>query len=179
MSDFKSTPPWQPIDPPAGELPPSPEKLRMVIDELDVTNAPRYQPNPSQTWCNIFATDVIQAMGHEPGHWVRKDGNPALVGQGIELNANGLIRWMAEHGPKKGWIVADRQTATDAAARGHLVLVGWDSKSAKPGHVAIMLPEGTIAQAGRRNFVGETIRSGFGQLQPVFFVQMHGGSHQP
>lgn len=175
--DFRSTPPWQNIKPPAGELPAHPGKLRAVIEELDVANAPRYRPGPGVTWCNIFVTDVITAMGFEPGHWVQADGTPAPVGSGKELNANGLVRWLIEYGPVKGWIEADKATATDAAARGHLVVVGYDSKSNKPGHVAVMLHEGTIAQAGRRNFVGETVRSGFGALPVRYFVQMHSGSH--
>jgi len=178
--DFKNAPPWQAITIPAAKLPPSPEKLRAVVNTLDVENAPRYQRTAYATYCNIFVTDVFKAMGFPPTHWVdAHDGRPVAQGKGRELNANGIIRWMKEFGPAQGWVDADRKTAVDAAGRGHLVMVGWDSKSAKPGHVAIMLPEGTIAQAGSTNFVGKTIREGFGNLPVEFFIQSNGGSHKP
>jgi hypothetical protein len=65
--------------------------------------------------------------------------------------------------------------ATDAAARGHLVVVGWDSKGKGSGHVAILLPEGPIAQAGRKNFVGRTVAEGFGKYPVRFFIQANSG----
>lgn len=176
-TDFKTTPPWLPIEPPSAKLPASVTKLRAVIRDLDVENAPRYRATKTQTWCNIFVTDVIDAMGFDPGHWVAKDGTRADVGKGEELSANKLVRWFVEKGPSHGWTEADRPSAVDAAARGHLVVVGWDSLGPGSGHVAILLPEGTIAQAGRTNFVGRTIAEGFGRLPVKFFVQMRGGSH--
>lgn len=179
MSDFKNTPPWQSIHPPAGNLPRHPNKLRMVIDELDVENSPRYKPTPAATYCNIFAADVLNAMGLQPGHWMRLDGEPASDGEpgAWEMTANRMCRWFIMHGKRFGWEPADRPTAQDAAARGHVVVVCWDSAKGTPGHIAIMLPEGTIAQAGRHNFVGQTISQGFGKLPVKFFVQLHGGSH--
>ena len=171
------TPVWVPIDIPASKLPQGEQKLRQALEELAVEKSPRYKARGGLTYCNVFATDVLRAMGAPPAHWVKPDGSEAPVGKGRELNANGIVRWMKTHGPKYHWTQADRQSATDAAARGHLVLVGWDSGSNKPGHVAIMLPEGTIAQAGKRNFVGETISQGFGNLPVEFFVYMR-GSHE-
>lgn len=174
----KKREPWLRIQTEAALLPPSPDKLRRVIDELDVETAPRYKAKNGQTFCNIFVTDVCDAMGFAPSHWVDKEaGKPTPNGTGIELNANGICRWLNKFGPNEGWVQADRKAAMDAAARGHLVIVGWDSKAATPGHVAILLPEGTIAQAGRTNFVGKTIREGFGKLEVTFWVQSRGGSH--
>ena len=180
MLSRHNAPPWKAINPPTAQLKPGPTKLRAVINDLDVENAPRYQPGPYGTYCNIFASDVITAMGFEPGHWVsQQTGEPRPQGMGQELNANGMCRWFEKFGAAKGWVQADRATATDAAERGHLVAVCWDSKTNKPGHIAIMLPEGTIAQAGKTNFVGKTIREGFGNLPVVFWVQSRSGSHQP
>jgi len=176
--DYKTTPPWLPIETPSAKLSPSGSKLRAVIAELDVENAPRYRRAGSATWCNIFVTDVLTQMGLQPGHWMRKDGAPAQVGKGQEMNANAIVRWLEKHGPRFGWQEADRESAQAAAERGHVVVVGWDSGTSYPGHVAILLAEGTIAQAGSRNFVGETIRAGFGDKPVRFFVQMHGGSHE-
>ncbi len=180
MKSISDTPPWLPVQPEAGNAPPGPDKLKAVIAELDVVNSKRYRAGMGKTWCNIFVTDVIEAMGFEPGHWVDRLGSPAKVGEGEELSANKLVRWLITHGPARGWAESDRNSAMAAAERGHLVVVAYDSKSTKhSGHVAILLPEGTIAQAGRTNFVGRTIREGFGVLPVKFFVQMRGGSHKP
>lgn len=178
--DHKNTPAWKYIKIKAADLPPGPEKLRRVIDELDVENAARYARKGPQTFCNIFVSDVCDAMGFAPSHWVNPDtGEQAGFGEGIELNANGMCSWFKQFGAKHGWIEADRITAMDAAARGHLVVLGWDSKTNKPGHIAVLLPEGTIAQAGRTNFVGKTISEGFGKLPVKFWIQSRGGSHKP
>lgn len=174
MSSWFAVDPWKPIDVPASKLPHTPDKLRAVLRDLAVEKSQRYKAREGQTWCNIFLWDVCRAMGCEIPHWVDKDGNRADVGKGRELSANGMVRWLDEHGARHGWVDADRETAMDAAARGHVVVLGWDSKSAKSGHVAVMLPEGTIAQAGRRNFVGETISQGFGALPVRFWIQAKG-----
>lgn len=176
--EWKNEPPWRAIKVPARLLKPGPEKLRAVIAELDVENAARYKPSSYGTYCNIFAQDVITAMGFHPGHWVRsEDGGPAEQGHGTELSANLMARWFDKWGAAQGWVEADRKVATDAAARGHLVVVIWDSGTKGPGHVAIMLPEGTIAQAGGSNFVGKTIREGFGTKPVRFWVQANSGQH--
>lgn len=176
--DYKSEPPWRTIKVPVARLPPGPGKLRAVIDALDVEHAPRYKPSSYGTYCNIFAQDVITNMGFHPGHWVRpEDGGPAETGKGTELSANGMARWFEKYGAAQGWVDSDRSTAMDAAARGHLVVVIWDSGRHGPGHVAILLPEGTIAQAGRDNFVGKTIREGFGNRPVRFWVQAGSGVH--
>jgi hypothetical protein len=179
MKNFKEAPPWEDILIPAASLPPSGEKLHKVIAELDVEKSPRYAPKPGATFCNIFASDVITAMGFGPGHWVHEDGSPAKLGEGTELSANGMARWFGTHGAGRGWMSTDKDTAFSAAERGHLVVVTYDSKSGKPGHIAVMLPEGTIAQAGRTNFVGRTLREGFGALPVSFWVQMRGAAHKP
>lgn len=171
---WQGTPPWKPIDIPASKLPQGDKKLRQVLAELDVENSHRYRATKSDTFCNIFVWDFTRAMGCEVPHWVRADGRVTQVGKGKELNANGVVRWLATHGAREGWVQADRKTATDAAARGHVVVVGWDSGKATPGHVAVMLPEGTIAQAGASNFVGKTVRSGFGDREVTFFIYAPG-----
>ena len=171
-----SVPAWVPIDIPSAKLTLGPEKYRHVLRDLQVEKSPRYKARDGLTYCNIFLWDYTRAMGCEIPHWTFKDGSDATPGaQGaLELNANRTIDWLDKHGPNEGWVDADRQTAFDAASRGHVVVVGWHSKSPKPGHVAVLLPEGTIAQAGRRNFVGETIEQGFGKLPVRYWVQARG-----
>lgn len=179
-ASYKNEPPWRPIVLPQSKLPTSADKLRIIIDALDVEHAARYRPSSYGTYCNIFAQDVISNMGYHPGHWVRpEDGGPAEVGKGQELSANLMARWFEEFGAAQNWVLADRKTAMDAAARGHLVVVIWDSQGEGPGHVAILLREGTIAQAGRTNFVGRTIREGFGDRPVKFWIQARGGRHAP
>lgn len=174
MSSWFAVDPWKPIDVPSAKLPHTPDKLWAVLRDLAVEKSKRYKAREGLTYCNVFLWDVCRAMGCEIPHWVDKDGNRADVGKGKELSANGTVRWLDEHGARHGWVDADRETAMDAAARGHVVVLGWDSKSVKPGHVAVMLPKGTIAQAGRRNFVGETISQGFGTLPVRFWIQAKG-----
>lgn len=171
---WKQMPPWQPIDIPSTKLASGDPKIRKVLEELDPGNAPRYKRTANGTTCNIFVWDYTRAMGCEIPHWVTSTGDAAPVGKGRELNANGIVRWLAKHGPPRGWIEADRQTAMDAAARGHTVVVGWDSQSSAPGHVAILLPEGTIAQTGAKNFIGRSIREGFGTRAVVFYIYAPG-----
>lgn len=173
--DFKNAPPWKTILPPSAKLPYTVGKLRKVIDELDVEHAARYKADALRSWCNIFVTDVLTAMDLPPTHWVNEKGDPAREGKdNIELNANGMAKWFEEHGGRFGWISADRQSAVDAAARGHVVVVSYQNPTGHSGHVAILLPEGTIAQAGRLNFVGRTVREGFGNLPVKFWVNIHG-----
>ena len=170
--DFKNVPPWKSITIPAESLPYGAHKQRQIIKELDVENSPRYKPGGGKTYCNIFVSDFLDALGLPPTH----------VEGGEELNANRMFEWLdSPKGAGTGWIRSDRQTALDAAARGHVVLVTYYNptvnpitKALRPGHIAIVLPEGTIAQAGKSNFVGKTLREGFGGLPVVFFVQAKG-----
>lgn len=172
---WHSVDPWRPIRIPAASLPNNVEKLRHVVTELDVERAPRYRANATQTFCNIFLTDVCDAYGVPPTHWMHEDGTPAQYGRGLEMSANRLVRWFHSKGARYGWIVADKQTAMDAAARGHLVALGWDSKTSGPGHVAVLLPEGTVAHAGRKNGVGIPIGQAFGKSRaPDYFIHAHG-----
>lgn len=173
--DFKNVPPHRPIRIPAASLAFSADKQRQVINELDVEHSPRYKAGGGKTYCNIFVSDFLDAMGLPPTH----------IEGGVEFNANMMIEWLGSpKGEGTGWVKADRADALDAAARGHVVLVAYYNhninpitKRERPGHIAIVLPEGTIAQAGRQNFVGKTIREGFGTLPVVFYVQTRGGSH--
>ncbi len=173
--DFKNVPPHKPIKISSAALPYEPGKQRKVIDELDVEHSPRYKAAAGKTYCNIFVSDFLDAMGLPPTH----------VEGGQELNANMMIEWLSSpKGAGTGWVEADRKTALDAASRGHVVLVTYFNRNInpltnkqRPGHIAVVLAEGTIAQAGRTNFVGKTVREGFGALPVQFFVQMRGGSH--
>lgn len=175
MTDFKNAEPWKSIFPPSARLPFSAEKLRKVIEELDVEHAPRYKAEGGRTWCNVFASDVLSAMGLPPPHWVSQTGEPlpGPASDGVELTANGMANWLETHGIRNGWVSTGREEAMDAAARGHVAVVTYTAPKGS-GHIAILLPEGTIAQAGKLNFVGRTIREGFGNLPVQFWVNIYG-----
>lgn len=168
MTAWKNTPPWLPIDLPD----PSKSSLHGIVAALDPENALRYQRKGSQTFCNIFSWDVARAVGLDNAHWINQATNqevlPGTKGA-IETNANMQVRRLAR---LPQWRKVARADALGLAKDGHLVLLGWDSQSARPGHIAVLLPEGTIAQAGAENFVGGTIARGFGPLQPQFFASI-------
>lgn len=170
--DFKNVPPGKAIRIPSAALPYGAAKQRAVIDELDVEHSPRYKAGAGRTYCNIFVSDFLDAMGLPPSH----------IEGDVELNANHMIEWLqSPKGAGTGWVEADRQTALDAASRGHVVLATYFNHNRnpithelRPGHIAVVLQEGTLAQAGASNFVGKTIRTGFGDLPVVYFIQSLG-----
>ena len=169
-----SVPQWQPLDLVVGG--PWPSRLKGVLLALNVEQSPRYKPGhkldakgglvpaSSVTWCNVYVTDIIAAMGvSAPRHWVTSSGEPAAIGKGVELSANRLIAWFDKHGARYGWMRSDSRTAQEAARRGHLVIVGWSNpKPALPGHVSVVLGPDRITSAGRRNFYECTVKESFG-----------------
>lgn len=177
---WKSTVAWEPIDVPSRNRPWA-ERLQGIIHDLDVTFALRYAAEPA-TKCNIYCTDIIRNMGFaEPCHWMTADGKPARVGRGIEMSANRLAAWFRKHGAAHGWVRADEGSAHDSATRGHLTVAIWQSDGRRgPGHCAIVLPREVdtdkpevmwITQAGKHNFRRCTLRMGFGDKTPEFWVQ--------
>lgn len=128
------------------------------------------------TWCNIHFTDTVQLLKLPgPFHWVDKKGNPLMFGPGTsvkgdELRANGLIDWFRKYGHGYGWIKVSRAEALLLAQKHRLVAVTYHSGSEEiSGHIATLLEDGTIAQAGAGNpFIGKSIEAGFGD-KPVEF----------
>lgn len=167
MNAWQTTPPWTRIDLPKEAC----VSLHAILLALDVEHAIRYKPTPSATHCNSFVSDVSRAAGQEIPHTIdTQTGDPVDPGtrNSRETRANDMVRWLSN--PKRGWVQVPRGMAVDKAGEGYLVVVGWDSKSIQPGHIAVLLPEGTIAQAGAKNFVGRTVEQGFGNLPVKYFV---------
>lgn len=171
---------WRPVSVTASSLP-WPKRLSAVLAELGPGINPRYRAGPRETWCNVFVTDVVAAMGiRAPRHWMTSAGIPAAIGRGREMRANELVGWFRTHGPTWGWMTTDRETAEKAAARGHLAVVGWRNPKGGPGHVAILLGPDSIAQAGRQSFVRGRVSQGFGAAEPLeWWVQMERGGSEP
>jgi hypothetical protein len=46
----------------------------------------------------------------------------------------------------------------------------WKNPTGQSGHVAMLLPDGTIAQAGRNCLWRAPITKGFGRINPLFFT---------
>lgn len=130
------------------------------------------------TACNILFTDVVQQKQiHGPYHWVDIKGNPMRFRPGItglakELSANGLITWFRKHGKDYGWTKVQEAVALEYARNEALVAVTYYNPTPNSsGHIAILLEDGTIAQAGKNMpFVGKPIAVGFGNLPVEFWV---------
>lgn len=172
--------PWLPVNAPVLSDPGqrSPVALDAVIRQFRVAQNPRYAPNrqgQGETYCNIFLWDVTRALGCEVPHWVTEDGAPALAGQGRELDANGVILWLANKGSVHGWRVSGQAEAVAAAQVGLPAAVGWYADAPPAiGHVAVLRaaqPDSyrgaAIAQAGGRNFDDGFLLDGFGGRRPL------------
>lgn len=176
MTTWKNVVPWEAIT-----VPSEGKGLEAILADLDVEGAPRYKAKDGKTFCNIFVTDVVKAMGvRGPRHWHLSDGGEAKMGQGIEMSANRMHAWFRKHGAVYGWWEVDQGTAEAAAERGHLVVCSWPSDGRRePGHVAILLGEDRITQAGKNNYESCSIKAGFGNRPVSFWVQVErAGGHQ-
>lgn len=161
-----------------------------VVTTLNVEQSPRYDQtrDPADstkitaTFCNVFAYDMVTAMGaYIPRVWWRDpavaladptyDANPDNT---FQLSANALYQWMLEWGPSFGW----RSVETPAAAQGEanlgkivIILAGLGNpKPQDPGHVSVVMAESNAlgregrgdgiplqAQAGEVNFSNSSV----------------------
>jgi hypothetical protein len=140
----------------------TPARLLAIIAEHHHRGFYRYTPRDvtgdgkSETWCNVFAQDVAEAMGAPlPRH----------------MRANELLPWLAG---SPEWKAANAVDAMQAADRGELALGCWQNPKG-PGHVAVLVPslgdQGVwLAQAGASNFTRGTLAQGFGVLPVSFFT---------
>lgn len=158
-----------------GTLSRSPENYLAVARQFSVESNPRYTPRDIQgnghvdTFCNIFASDVLKAMGCEPGHFF----------MGNELSANRMVDWYDRHAKDYAWREVTEVEARENAARGCPTIVIWKNPSLnadgrpKSGHVAVVLPcltpDTMIAQAGAHNFFNGPLAGGFGTGKQLRF----------
>jgi hypothetical protein len=126
-----------------------------VVKTLDVENSDRYEPvEGGPTYCNIYAYDVVSALGgYLPRVWWNDDvierirnGETVdpIYGKTIhEMNANALTQWFIDFGPDFGWERADDMTAAqDAANGGELaIIVAANQNPKKSGHITVVMPE--------------------------------------
>lgn len=132
-----------------------------VVETLDVDSNSLYQRTSSATFCNIYAYDVVTAMGgYLPRVWWNTAQEQEFIaaaergeeyeeratygGTVHEMNANALTAWMPRIGQTYfGWQRAESmRAAQESANNGNLVIILAANKVAsKSGHVNVILPE--------------------------------------
>ena len=156
-------------------------ELEAIIRYLDVERSARYQPTPTNTFCNIYACDYCYLTGaYLPRVWWTDAALQSLRADqkvepkyGVtvgELNANSLYVWLRDFGPSFGWRPrASVDELQDAANQGQVAVICARNKLlSASGHIAAVVPESAPApvaertgnyvqlplqsQAGRRNF---------------------------
>ncbi len=155
-----------------------------VIRSFNVESSSRYRPGGGNTYCNIYAYDVVSALGgYIPRVWwydrplaqvqggarvMHGDQRDAARAAGedvsdvvvpsygetvFEMNANGLVTWMEEHGAAFGWRQGTAQEGQDAANGGQLAVMLATGRG-QSGHITVVTAEGFGATADR-NAEGE------------------------
>lgn len=138
-----------------------------VVETLNVENSDRYEPVAGgPTYCNIYAYDIITALGgYLPRVWWNDSAITRLqAGETVtpvygttvhEVNANEMTRWMARWGADYGWQQAASMTAAQVEAnRGQLVIIlARNVVESSSGHVNIVMPE-TPGHAATRDADG-------------------------
>ncbi len=141
-----------------------------VVDTLDVEDSARYEPvEGGPTYCNIYAYDVISALGgYLPRVWWNDDVLPRIqAGEQVEpiygetiheMNANALTVWFDEWGAYFGWDLAgDMTEAQQAANNGELsIIVAANKNPKRSGHITVVMPE-TPGHEATSNEAGEVV----------------------
>ena len=125
-----------------------------VVETLNVEDSGRYQPGGGNTYCNIYAYDVVTALGaYIPRVWWTPNaiariqaGEQVAVEYGqtvTELNANALNTWMRTWGAEFGWSQAASMTAAqDAANSGKVaIILAANANPRRSGHINVILAE--------------------------------------
>lgn len=186
--------PWQQIDAPIKNATGNrhPVYLDAVIEQFNPTLsdfAGRYQRTSAapDTKCNIFAGDVMRAMGVP----LPTKGNLGRGASGstntdpMTANASDLHKFLtgqinSSDPATRGWREINANTVDGLRALIAHVNAGKPAVASSTGHIAVVRPgQANVtnwkdlreAQAGARNFLNDTIRSGFGSETPRFFVR--------
>ncbi|MEJ7599457.1 MAG: DUF4157 domain-containing protein [Kofleriaceae bacterium] len=127
-----------------------------LADSLLIPGSTRHTPIPTDkdkdTWCNIYAFDVVTAMGgYLPRTWwtsdaiteIEHDGHPSTDRTG-QVDANDMYTWMLQWGVTHyGWeAVPTPEDAQREADLGQLVIIlasTGDKDAAGSGHVSVVM----------------------------------------
>ena len=154
----------------------SPHAYNDVIDQAQVTLNPRYLPAGGETYCNIFAKDVMAWMQAALPYWVDTNGNPTkpFTTGAREQSANRMSDWLAVHGRRYGWEQVDLpEEAQSRANLGHPTLA--IAPATKHGHVVVVRPGSWVsggpwcAQAGKVNSNLILLSNCFRTLKPTLW----------
>lgn len=117
----------------------------------------------TQTFCNVFAYDMVTAMGaYLPRVWwtnpdaARRDAalDPNLVNT-FQMNANAIYQWLLDWGPDFGWrSVATPEAAQNEANGGKIVVISGglgDPGTTNPGHISVVMAESEALGVERRD----------------------------
>lgn len=130
-----------------------------LADALQVETAHRYTAEDGDTWCNVWAFDLVTAMGgYLPRIWYTNERDEFLVhGEAYaenrhrQVRANDLYDWMMEWGVVEyGWAaVGGVEAGQQAANAGQLVIIlgrtveddPGKAGHVGPGHVSVVMAE--------------------------------------
>jgi hypothetical protein len=129
-------------------------QLGTIINWIKVDTSARYHPNPANTYCNIYGTDYCYLGGvYLPRVWWLANAYADLLkgrqvapiyGKTVaEVNANGLLTWMLEHGKDFGWVrhfnLNDMQNAANEGLV--CVIIAQQKIPNRSGHICAVVPE--------------------------------------
>jgi hypothetical protein len=97
-----------------------------AIEQFAVEESRRYKAGSGKTYCNVFARDVVHAMGAELPP---------------ETLVNELVDWLKADGRDAGWQRIDIRMAEEMANQGRPTIVIWKNPEGPHGHVAIVRPD--------------------------------------
>lgn len=191
VHDAAMNAPWTQVAPPITNSPGqrSAETYRDVIDQFDVQHSypGRYRPgdHTDDTRCNIFAGDVMRAMGTPlptkgdlgVGHGESVHSDP------MTANAKDTYNWLTSE--TAGWRRVDVNSAEDLEVLREHLKAGKPAIASDPGHIAVLRPDHVpgpltkdslgnlrIAQAGKYNHNDIELReAGYeSRFTPAFFI---------
>ncbi len=168
-------------------------KQYAVVETLKVEKSKRYQrrtlegQKTEKTFCITYATDVVNALGaYLPAVWWSDQAlariqtgetvKPVIFDTVLELNADGLNRWMQDWGRTRfGWkSVATANEAQAAANGGNVAIILASHKPGNTagitsGHVNVVLAESRKEDfvdqgAASKPFRQEAVRDGTGEV---------------
>lgn len=181
----------QPASPPLSNRPGERSRAKYddVINQFAVGVNRRYRirdtsgDGVADTFCNIFAWDVMSAMGVQLPHWVTGNGVPAkpFAPGAYELDANSVNRWLNDQGGQHGWKEISPEEAQRMANLGMPVVA---SQYVSPiGHIGVVRPGEfsssrgpALAQAGATNINQGRAYDYFTPGKVQFFVNTSGGA---
>lgn len=176
---------WRQVEAPIRSSPGQryPELYNRVIDQFDVEHSHpgRYRPSEQypDTRCNIFAGDVMRAMG------APLPTKGEIYGKNDPMTANARDIHNALEGGRGGWRKIDVNNPDDLRLLQEHLRAGKPAVASDPGHIAVIRPNGLperltlqslgelhIAQAGSHNWNDVTLdQAGYGNaFKPDFYI---------